>query len=47
MQASLGVQDVGETEQVALVGAAAVMQDEQAGGLSRRRPLTVDQTHDL
>ena len=33
VQPALGVQDVGEAEQVVLVGAATVVQDEQPGGV--------------
>jgi hypothetical protein len=37
VQPPLGVQDVGEAEQVVLVGAAAVVEDEQAGDITVRR----------
>ena len=39
MQPLLRVEHVGEAEQVVLVGAAAVVQDEQAGGVAGRRAL--------
>ena len=39
----LRVEHVGEAEQVVLVGPAAVMEDEQAGGVSVGRPLTMDE----
>ena len=42
VQPPLRVQDVGEAEQVVLVGAAAVVQDEQALGRAVRRALLVD-----
>ena len=41
MQPSLGVESIGKAEQVVLVGAAAVVEDEQAGGVARRRSLAV------
>jgi hypothetical protein len=47
MQAALRVEHVAEAEQVVLVGAAAVVEDEQAGGVAGRRPLAVYQcAHD-
>ena len=41
MQPPLGVEHVGEPEQVGLVGAAAVVEDEQARRLARGRALPV------
>ena len=43
VQPPLAVEHVGEAEQVVLVGAAAVVEDEQAVGLAGRRALAVDQ----
>ena len=43
MQPPLRVEHVGEAEQVVLVGAAAVVQDEQAGGVAGRRALAEGQ----
>ena len=43
VQPPLRVEHVGEAEQVVLVGAAAVVQDEQAGGVARRRALAEDE----
>ena len=43
VQAALGVERVGEAEQVVLVGSTAVVEQEQALRLARRRPLTVSQ----
>ena len=39
VQPALGIEHVGQRQQVVLVGAAAVVEDEQAGGLPVRRPL--------
>ena len=39
MQAALGVEHVGEPEQVVLVRAAAVVEDHQSGGRAVRRAL--------
>jgi hypothetical protein len=39
----LGVEHVGGAEQVALVGPAAVVENEQAGGVAGGRPLADDQ----
>jgi hypothetical protein len=41
VQPPLGIELVGEVEQVALVRATPVVEDEQAGGVARRRPLEV------
>ena len=41
VQAALGVERVGETEQVVLVGTTAVVEDEQAVGLARGRAFAV------
>ena len=41
VQAPLRVEHVGEPEQVVLVGAAPVMEHDQAGGIAVRRPLAV------
>jgi glyoxalase family protein len=38
----VGIEVVGEREQVVLVGTAAVVQDEQSGGIACGRPLAVD-----
>ena len=43
MQAALGVEHVGQAEQVLLVGAAAVVEHEQAGRLARGGALAKDQ----
>ena len=45
VQPALRVQDVGEPEQVVLVGAAAVVEDEQALGRAVRGTFLVDQAH--
>jgi hypothetical protein len=47
MHPSFGIEDVAQPEQVVLIGPAAVMEDEQAGGLASRRPLAVDEGHGL
>jgi hypothetical protein len=44
MEAALRVEDVGEAEQIVLVGAAAVVEDEQACGITVRRTLAVDKS---
>jgi hypothetical protein len=41
VQAALRVEHVGEPEEVVLVGAAAVVEDEQAGGIAVGGALTV------
>jgi hypothetical protein len=47
VQAALRVEHVGQAEQVVLVGPAAVVKDQQAGGLAGRWPLLVgERTHD-
>ena len=43
VQAPVGVERVGERKQVGLVGAAAVMEHEQAGGLAGSGPLAIGQ----
>ncbi|MEJ7714960.1 MAG: hypothetical protein WKF40_04345, partial [Thermoleophilaceae bacterium] len=43
VQAAPGVQDVGQAEQVVLVRAAAVVEDEEAGGVAVGRALAVGQ----
>ena len=43
MQAPVGVQRASHTEQVALVGAASVVQDQQALGVAGRGTLFVDE----
>ncbi len=43
VQPPLRVEHVGEAEQVVLVGAAAVVEDDQAGGVAVRRPLAMDE----
>ena len=39
MQPAIGIQDVGQPEEVALVGAAAVVEDEQPIGVAAGGPL--------
>jgi hypothetical protein len=47
VHAALRVEDVGEAEEVALVGAAAVVEDDQALGLAGRGPFAIDEgAHD-
>src|SRR6185503_11471547 len=43
VQPPLRVEHVGEAEQIVLVRAAAVMEDDQAGGVAAGQPLAVDQ----
>lgn len=43
MQAALPIEHIRKTEQVLLVGPAAVMEDQQTIGLAVGRPLTVDE----
>ena len=43
MPPSTWVQHLAETEQIALVGATTMMEHQQTGGITRRRPLLEDQ----
>ena len=44
VQAPLRVEDVGEPEQILLVGSPAVVEDQQAARLAGGRPLAVDES---
>ncbi len=45
VQPLLRIKHISEAEQVMFIGAAAVVQDEQPGGVTRGRPLAVGQAH--